>query len=578
MARSIGEGIATGLESGVRLAMDINRQQSLDARQRNQDAILADERRRLYERQDRMDKLAGITEAEGALKQEASSLQVQGDRADPVAVNSLSDRWDKVQQAKGEHIKALTGYDLLGTQRQAAVDLKHIQNAKDVTDVTGAQILRAVAVGTNQNPSIFIRNNGQPSQLEQAAASFADGMEKGDTKAMVGGLNVMLAPSLRRGVGAPGAHGGTIVGKQIIDLHPDPNAPENDPHVIPMLRVFVNNGKQEASGDEMRARRAMADGAPQGATGYYDAPVTQERTTDPNDPVKSISINKGMDFIDKQMEIVNLLNRPDVLARLATATPGDFDPSAYQDAQTKAQNIYAQMGLLKPKQVSVHTTPAGGVTDVISVDQTGKATTTRVATAPPRQTAQKRGIIDVAVEEAAKNGTNVADEYAKLKKGERRRTFMEEAQQIADDEGLHIDEVLAKMQKYGITRQPRAGIGGKQGQLGADGRPLKEREQDRKELKDRADQAEKDVDNARADLTEFNKRFPFGPPAKGSPERKEYDAKMAKLEAAADDAKKVAKQRKDELNNPKAATEPKKPAAKSKAPVLKYDKSGKRVN
>jgi hypothetical protein len=574
MARSIGEGIATGLESGVRLAMDINRQQSLDARQRNQDAILAEDRQRLYDRQDHADQLAALNEAEGVLKNEGAALQAQGDKADPVAMQSLTERWGKVQQAKRQRVKDLTGYDLLGEQEQAKVDLADIQKSPDVSALRPDQILRAVAVGTNHDASYFIRKNGQPSEFEQAAAAFADGADSGNKETMLQGLNAMMAPSLKRGVGQKSPHGGTIVGKKIVDLHPDPNAPEDDPHVIPMLRVYVNNGKPEASGDEMRARRAMTDGAPQGATGYYDAPVTENRSTDPNDKVKSISINKGMDFIGKHMEVVELLNRPDVLAKLQQATPNDFDSAQYQDALLKYQSVIGQMGLAKPKSTSIHAIGPNGLA-VVTTDQTGRSTVQRLEGAPRTQ---KRSIIDVAVEEAAKNGTNVADEYAKLKKGERRGTFMEEARQIADDEGRDIDEVLAEMQKYGITKQPRAGIGGKQGPLGADGRPLKEREQDRKELKDRADQAEKDVDNARADLTEFNKRFPFGPPAKGSPDRKEYDAKLVKLEAAADEAKKVAKQRKDELNNPKAAAEPKKPAAKSGAPVLKYDKSGKRVN
>ena len=138
MARSIGEGIATGLESGFRLAMDSNRQQNYESRQRAQDAIAAEDRQRTITRQDHADQLAALNEAEAALKQEGSALQAQGSQ-DPVAMQSLTERWGKVRQAKAARIKELTGYDLIGTQDQAKIDLQDIQKTQDVSALSLAR-------------------------------------------------------------------------------------------------------------------------------------------------------------------------------------------------------------------------------------------------------------------------------------------------------------------------------------------------------------------------------------------------------------------------------------------------------
>ena len=42
-----------------------------------------------------------------------------------------------------------------------------------------------MTVATNRDPGDFVRKDGQPSLIEQAAADFAGGMEGGDKPAML---------------------------------------------------------------------------------------------------------------------------------------------------------------------------------------------------------------------------------------------------------------------------------------------------------------------------------------------------------------------------------------------------------
>ena len=288
----------------------------------------------------------------------------------------------------------------------------------------------------------------------------------------------------------------------------------------------------------------------------------------------SISVNKGMDFIGKHMEIVNLLNRPDVLAKMSQDTPNDFDSTGYQRA-------IAEMGLLQPAKTSVHPMGLGGLA-VVTTDKTGKSTIQQVA---GNQRPQRRSVIEVAADEAEKNGTTVAEEYGALMKGRRRPTTMEEAQQIAEDEGRDVKDVLAEMQKYGITKAPKAG--GLNSTTG--GKPLKEREQDRKELKDKFERADKAADNAEnalrtanSELASFHRSYIDGRPGAavdGGKARQRYDDELARLQGDAKVLKErsiKARKRADDMNAEldKPAEEPTKPKSLDSAKPATGDKGG----
>jgi len=108
----------------------------------------------------------------------------------------------------------------------------------------------------------------------------------------------MMGPSLKKGVGGPSPYGGTIVRKEIIGLDPARSADGQDhpDKFIPRLRVYVK-------GDD-------------GKTKYYDAPVTKNRSTDPNDTVVAVNMSDAMDFMGNMSVLTTALEHPDIKAKL----------------------------------------------------------------------------------------------------------------------------------------------------------------------------------------------------------------------------------------------------------------------
>jgi hypothetical protein len=98
------------------------------------------------------------------------------------------------------------------------------------------------------------------------------------------------------------------VRKEIIGLDPARSADGADhpDKFIPRLRVYVKNDKGEEK--------------------YYDAPVTKNRSTDPNDKVVAVGMSDAMDFLGNMGVMIEALGHPEVQAKLqegAKAAGGD---------------------------------------------------------------------------------------------------------------------------------------------------------------------------------------------------------------------------------------------------------------
>ena len=315
MARSVGEAAALGLESGFRLAMDYNEVQDRKARQKKLDAQSEADRERTQRRQDEADQLAALAGQEQMLATEGAGLAARATPPDEATQRDFTARVEGVRTAKGSLLAKRSGFDPLKAKKDAQADIEALKSG-NIAALSPGGLTRATTVSTGRPPADYIRANGQASPIEMAGQDFVEGMEAGDEPRMLKGLNFLFQPQLQKGIGEKSPHGGTIVGKQFAGVVPDPNSDPNDPRVIPTLRVYVNNGKKEDSGDDVRARRAMADGAPAGATGYYLAPLTEGRSSDPNDKVKSIGMTQAMDYIGQHLQLAEILNTPDALARM----------------------------------------------------------------------------------------------------------------------------------------------------------------------------------------------------------------------------------------------------------------------
>lgn len=148
-----------------------------------------------------------------------------------------------------------------------------------------------------------------PEELPMVRAGAADieaGMETANWGLVTQGVNKAMVGQLKRGVGTPSPYGGTITRKEIIGLDPaiDAAGNEHPNRFIPRLRVYVEGV------------------SPTGGEMYYDAPMTQDGSTEDSDKVVAIDIKKGMDWLANVKMLAEMAERPDVKAKLA---PGPND-------------------------------------------------------------------------------------------------------------------------------------------------------------------------------------------------------------------------------------------------------------
>ena len=172
-----------------------------------------------------------------------------------------------------------------------------------INDVPPATLYKAVANAARRDPSDFMPGpNGEPSPVTKAVGDITTGMETKNKGQMLQGANVLLAPELRVGVGSESAHGGKILAKEIVDFVPHPNDPNR---VTPVIKVYVDEGKN-ISGPR----------GPHGATSWYLAPLTDDRSSRPDATVGFIDMKAAMDRVGQMGTLTELMQHSGVRARM----------------------------------------------------------------------------------------------------------------------------------------------------------------------------------------------------------------------------------------------------------------------
>ena len=386
--------------------MQLGEQQRQNQRQDRLDADAAAGLARTRQREDRTDQLRALDQQGQMLGAEAAGLA--GGAPDEATQADFTRRAKAYGDARGKLLSSVSGYDF---NKERALGIEGIKKLK-ANDMQGLQpgdFTRTVTVATGRPPSDYVRQGDQPAVVEQAGHDFINGMGTGDQGLMLKGINTMFAPELRSGVGTPGKHG-TIVGKQIVSLDHAPGGDPNDPHVVPRIRVYINDGKG--------FRGPVPEGTPEGATGYYDAPLTKDRSSHPDDKVRPIGVQEALDYMQKQGEMVELMNHPEALQRIGSdAQAATFNPQDYLNALA---SMGAAGGKKTTKDVAV---PAGGSVLRTTYDSKGNAIKDEriEGNAKPASTGsnQMQGKIDAIRRLATEEGGNIlteAEANAKIKR------------------------------------------------------------------------------------------------------------------------------------------------------------------
>lgn len=406
MARSIGEAIATGLDTGFSRVQQYQAQRDAKARQDRLDQEHATSLATARQRQADADALAALNQQEQLLRDEEQGVVDSGVPRDQASQQDFTRRATGLRQARAKLLsKAAGGFDFTAEDKAGKADLEAIKAGKvDPATLGPGQLARATTVATGRDWADYVRADDGMAPIEKAGRNVIEGLQSGDMGRVVSGLNFLHAPELSAGVGGDSRHG-KIVAKQIVNVVPDPNSkdPENQ-RVIPIMRVFVNSGKD--------FRGPLPPGMPEGSTGYYDAPLTERRSSDPDDPVKSVGVREFMDRLGNQMRLVETLNSPQILAKLQEDKQA-WNPGEYLQARSA-------MGI-KPKSTLKTTRtiiPAGAALLEETEDtRTGqRVSSTRIEgnakpAAPPRAgTTQEK--IDAINGQRQSNGGSLTDDEA----------------------------------------------------------------------------------------------------------------------------------------------------------------------
>jgi hypothetical protein len=222
-----------------------------------------------------------ITSEQESLAQQAAALRSQYGSEIPTEAKTKLGAAFRALQAKRE--KLLSDAEGLWKRvHETGTGALQRLNAGD-TSVGNKDLISAVAI-TGYDPRLLTQpDQTLPSPLQKAVMDVHDAMESGNFEKAADAANVILSPELRKGVGSPGADGTTITKKEIIGFVPSPDGGK----VSPVLRVYTV-------------------GNPQG----YIAPVTKNRTADPNDEPVFLSMEDLLDRAGKAKQLADVFSTP----------------------------------------------------------------------------------------------------------------------------------------------------------------------------------------------------------------------------------------------------------------------------
>ncbi len=414
MPRSIGAAASQGIESGLNLGLRLRdqsmREDDLARRNSIQDedrAYIQGERSRKLERESDDDAMKALEAQQKALLDEGEGLATRYAGQVPTDIGSDFARRQKEVAGARDSLLRKRYEPVVAKRKQAMQDLvsRMTTGQVQVEDVPDGDFYNAIVAATRRDPKDLMSVDGKPSRVSQATTDLMTGIQTGNEGMTLSAANVIAEPELKEGIGQPSPHGGTIVGKEIVKLIPHPQNPDE---FLPVVRVYVKKGDGKSD-------------KPGGATSYYDAPITENRSSDPNDPIKSISVKKAMDYAAQLQTLSTTFDRPDLRKKLEKgAAEAAKDPDDFLTA------FYALRGKMPAGEIEFKTVPNGGVLVGLN-KRTGKEVS-RVE-GPDAPATGLAGNVDA-------------------------------IQAYADENDMTFDDAAKLFQQRGLTRAPGKGAGG----------------------------------------------------------------------------------------------------------------------
>src|SRR5690606_6718593 len=303
----LAAGLARGLSTGYGMARDAYQDEQTQKRQAVEDVYKAraDERadeaskrenerlelmgsteQRQQQRLDETDRKQRAAEAMGALEKNiadieatAKARQLQNMPVDPEDAKRYGELQAQLRAARQESINFFT----------------RVQGGQmSLNDAPPKDLYLHLVRATGMTPQ-------EMAQMPQHIKDIQDGLQYRNDDLQIKGINGLLGPTyLKRGVGEQSPYGGTITKKEVVRLVParDANGVDHPDKVYPILRVYTDQT------------------GPDGQPLYYDAAMTREGTTNPNDEIVPIDLKRGFDFMGNMGTLVELMKRPEIAARL----------------------------------------------------------------------------------------------------------------------------------------------------------------------------------------------------------------------------------------------------------------------
>ena len=337
---SIGQAAAEGLQAGFGMGLQFDQQKEAKRARAVSEAQQVEEmglrkqhlaeqsarQAKLDARQTDADEYQALKDAHADIMSRAEAYTAQGQELPP----ELAQQYGESRRRMTEHRDRFVA-PKLAAERQGALDFFSGVQAGRVDpladDVTPAQLYRHISLATGRTPE-------QITQAATGARQIQEGLQTGNHELMLRGVNALAAPDLRAGVGQESPHGGVIVKKEVNRLVPvrDANGVEHPDKVFPIIRVFVDKK------------------GPDGQNLYYDAPLTENRSSDPDDPVKAIDLKRAFDYMGNVGTLAAALQDPRAAAKLAR---GAQEAGAQTQADLDELNALGRAGAAKHAQAGL---------------------------------------------------------------------------------------------------------------------------------------------------------------------------------------------------------------------------------